>query len=89
MKSLFVAIVILQVLALLENGSVAASRRSSNGICACPRNYNPVCGSDSQTYANSCLLECKAEELATRSISLRIAHQGSCDEPLVEMPEDR
>lgn len=31
---------------------------SKTGVCACPDNYKPVCGSDKKRYANQCLAEC-------------------------------
>ncbi|XP_050078859.1 serine protease inhibitor Kazal-type 1-like [Anopheles maculipalpis] len=66
---------------LLASESVYA-RRSADGVCACPRIYDPVCGTDLSTYANRCLLDCKAEELAARSIELRVLRRGGCEDPI-------
>lgn len=47
-------------------------------ICACPRNLSPRCGSDGETYANECLLRCKANSPRGRSINLREQKSGPC-----------
>ncbi|XP_043479507.1 serine protease inhibitor dipetalogastin-like [Leptopilina heterotoma] len=33
-----------------------------NGMCPCPRNYDPLCGSDGRTYNNQCLFDCALRE---------------------------
>lgn len=52
---------------------------AKNTACMCPRNLDPVCGTDGDTYSNPCLLRCEADSVRGRSIGLRIAHHGECD----------
>ncbi|XP_072257086.1 serine protease inhibitor Kazal-type 1-like [Pyxicephalus adspersus] len=41
----------------------------------CPRNYEPVCGSDNWTYDNECLL---CREMIKKNIRIRITKNGKC-----------
>lgn len=81
MRSWSFVLLLLAAMLLLGGESVYA-RRSADGVCACPRIYDPVCGTDLNTYANRCLLDCKAEELAARSIELRVLRRGGCEDPI-------
>lgn len=44
--------------------------------CFCIDEYNPVCGSDGETYSNDCFLGCEVKKNA----DLEVAHDGRCDE---------
>ncbi|XP_077117282.1 serine protease inhibitor Kazal-type 1-like [Ranitomeya variabilis] len=50
------------------NCDVGASSR-------CPRNYDPVCGSDQQTYDNECLL---CMEKIKKNVHIKISKNGRC-----------
>ncbi|XP_040831912.1 serine protease inhibitor Kazal-type 1 [Ochotona curzoniae] len=47
---------------------------NSEGI-GCPRNYNPVCGSDGNTYSNECML---CVENQKRQTPVLIRKSGPC-----------
>ncbi|EDX04733.1 PI-actitoxin-Avd5a [Drosophila simulans] len=42
--------------------------------CPCPRNYDPVCGSDSLTYTNPCVLDC----LSKNGRFITMVKKGRC-----------
>ena len=39
--------------------------------CICPKNFNPVCGTDKMTYSNPCSADCAG---------VKILHAGPCTE---------
>ncbi|XP_075716121.1 serine protease inhibitor Kazal-type 1-like [Rhinoderma darwinii] len=41
----------------------------------CPRNYDPVCGSDQHTYDNECLL---CMEKIKKNIQIKVSKNGRC-----------
>merc|ERR1712157_96979 len=52
--------------------------RPSGGNCAdaCAFNYDPVCGSDGQTYSNQCFLD--MENCRNRYLEINVAYSGEC-----------
>ena len=48
------------------------------GNCAdaCAFNYDPVCGSDGQTYSNECFLD--MENCRNRYLEINVAYSGEC-----------
>lgn len=61
-----------------------ATQFADGDDCICTREFNPVCGSDGQSYSNECFFDCEADKDA----ELRIAHYGTCDEPEQVPAED-
>lgn len=48
-------------------------------VCACARNYMPVCANNGRTYPNKCVFDCSNSGLG-RSAQLRIIANTGCDE---------
>lgn len=48
--------------------------------CACPRNLDPICASNGQTYSNLCTFECELEAMDIQlRKNLRIVKKGFCE----------
>ncbi|XP_025937879.1 serine protease inhibitor Kazal-type 2 [Apteryx rowi] len=45
------------------------------GVPGCPRDYNPVCGTDGETYSNECVL---CESNSENKKDVQIFKRGSC-----------
>jgi len=53
----------------------------------CPDNYDPVCASDGETYANKCLFEIAECTAKLNDITLTEKNKGPCEEIPEEIPE--
>ncbi|XP_055642484.1 serine protease inhibitor dipetalogastin-like [Toxorhynchites rutilus septentrionalis] len=85
MRHLIITFAVLAIFgALLAEANVGDIRR---GVCACPRIYRPVCGSDQQTYSNECLLKCQISTDLGRSSGLKKLKDGICDDLHDDIPE--
>ncbi|XP_017032755.1 ovomucoid-like [Drosophila kikkawai] len=65
----FFALIALCLVALL------ALTAAESSVCACPRNYQPLCGSDGKNYSNQCDLNCAAKE---KGRTITVAKKGHC-----------
>lgn len=74
-------------LKIVSNGNCSTVERKNDGFnaknsvrshtnCACPDIYNPICGSNEQTYPNVCEFICEKRKQPTTR--LRIMHRGEC-----------
>lgn len=48
--------------------------------CLCPRNYDPVCGTDNRTYSNECVFKCIQAKLRRQNIRLELKSKGECEQ---------
>ena len=64
-----------------ENYGICASKEDGTSHCKCPNAEDcpkvniPVCGTDSNTYPNLCVMQA---ESCTQNIPIRLKHQGQC-----------
>ncbi|XP_043827869.1 serine protease inhibitor Kazal-type 2 [Dromiciops gliroides] len=58
-----------------DTNSIIEPNCKQYGIPGCPRNLNPVCGTDSITYSNECLL---CEKNREQGGDIKIKWKGVC-----------
>lgn len=68
----------LNVLMAVVLAIIAFSVQTNAAICPCPRNYDPVCASNSVTYSNRCEFECSKREMERSGRSLGLMRSGPC-----------
>lgn len=61
----------------LNTNNNRRQQSQSHVDCTCPEIYNPICGSNEQTYPNVCAITC--EKRKQPSVRLRIMHRGECN----------
>ncbi|XP_037903447.1 leech-derived tryptase inhibitor C-like [Hermetia illucens] len=57
---------------------ISIQGQEHKAICPCPRNYDPVCGTDLYTYANKCLFQCEQTQARARGSKLEVLKFGEC-----------
>lgn len=70
----------LVLIALICTFLLSTSTATERDPCFCPRNLDPVCGTDGRTYDNPCMFKCESVSPRGRSLGLGIARTGRCDE---------
>lgn len=69
---------LLNVILAIVLAIFALSAQPSAAFCPCPRNYDPVCGSNSVTYSNRCEFDCSRREVERSGRSLSLLRSGPC-----------
>lgn len=88
-------ILVISIVAIISSTIQAASlaeaergvrpRSKGRTACACPRMYQPICGSDGVTYGNDCTFRCAS--LAKSGLTMKKRSECDSDGDDVEIEE--
>ncbi|XP_051939550.1 serine protease inhibitor Kazal-type 1-like [Hippocampus zosterae] len=76
-RVLFLGLLLICVVADSEASPVKASCPITDGPIMCTFNYNPVCGTDGNTYPNECAL---CDQIQKTQQDILKAHDGACSQ---------
>lgn len=79
----YVTVVLMVSIVVIISSTIEASafpepengRSKGRSLCACPRMYDPICGSNGITYGNECTFLCAQNKLS----DLRMVKRDACE----------
>ncbi|CBZ49823.1 unnamed protein product [Neospora caninum Liverpool] len=80
MKNECVAVVLACLLPVMGDCMTAEPQK----LCMCPRNFDPECGVDGETYANECARVCEGTALAHKGPCTEAEEEARTAEPVVD-----
>ncbi|XP_033173904.1 serine protease inhibitor Kazal-type 2 [Drosophila mauritiana] len=79
MKFLSILVALCLLLALtISPISCDDTEKVDKPFCPCPRNYEPVCGSNLVTYPNRCEFDCVRRNVERQGRSMGLLRDGTC-----------
>ncbi|XP_032583232.1 serine protease inhibitor Kazal-type 2 [Drosophila sechellia] len=79
MKFLSIRVALCLLLALtISPISCDDTEKVEKPFCPCPRNFEPVCGSDLVTYPNRCEFNCARRNVERQGRSMGLLRDGTC-----------